>query len=58
MNVSDLETTENDDDKIDAMGKLFFIIIFTVTVQGFQIDLQSKKTFFSNVFYSLDGYFY
>ena len=46
MNVSDLETTENDDDKIDAMGKLFFIIIFTVTVQGFQIDLQSKKTFF------------
>lgn len=26
MNASDLETTENDDDKIDAMGKLFFII--------------------------------
>ena len=45
MNVSDLETTENDDDKIDAMGKLFFIIIFTVTVQGFQIELQSKNFF-------------
>jgi len=28
MNASDLETTENDDDKIDAMGKLFFIIVY------------------------------